>query len=61
MYAHKEDFQWVAVIRLTEFVAREDFDWAVREASKNKKVDCSTAEYRLFRVGCGWRYLGLLW
>lgn len=61
MYAHKEDFQWVAVIRLTEFVTREDFDWAVREASKNKKVDCSTAEYRLFRVGCGWRRLGLLW
>lgn len=60
MYSHKETFQWVAVIRLPGFVAREDFDWAVREASKQKKVDCPTAEYRLFIVGCGWRRLSLL-
>lgn len=50
-YAHKEAFQWVAVIRLPDFVAREDFDWAVREATKKKKIDCSTAEYLMIDEG----------
>ena len=50
-YAHKETFNWTAVIRLPGFVAREDFDWAVREASKKKKVDCSTAEYLMIDEG----------
>lgn len=51
MDAHKEAFQWVAVIRLPDFVAREDFDWAVREATKKKKIDCSTAEYLMIDEG----------
>jgi len=50
-YAHKEAFQWVAVIRLPDFVTREDFDWAVREATKKKKIDCSTAEYLMIDEG----------
>ena len=50
-YAHKEAFQWVAVIRLPDFVAREDFNWAVREATKKKKIDCSTAEYLMIDEG----------
>lgn len=44
-YAHKETFNWTAVIRLPDFVTREVFDWAVQEATKKKKIDCSTAEY----------------
>lgn len=36
-YAHKEDFQFISVIRLPDFVTKEDFDWAVREASEKKK------------------------
>ena len=51
MDAHKEAFQWVAVIRLPDFVAREDFNWAVREATKKKKIDCSTAEYLMIDEG----------
>lgn len=50
-YAHKEAFQWVAVIRLPDFVAREDFNWAVCEATKKKKIDCSTAEYLMIDEG----------
>jgi hypothetical protein len=50
-YAHKEAFQWIAVIRLPDFVTREDFDWAVREATKKKKIDCSTAEYLMIDEG----------
>ena len=44
-YAHKETFNWTALIRLPDFVTREVFDWAVQEATKKKKIDCSTAEY----------------
>lgn len=44
-YAHKETFNWTAVIRLPDFVTHEVFDWAVQEATKKKKIDCSIAEY----------------
>ena len=44
-YAHKEDFHWISVIRLPDFVTEEDFDWAVSEASKKKKQDFSKAEF----------------
>ena len=32
-YAHKETFEWTSMIRLPEFVTREEFDWAVQELS----------------------------
>ena len=28
-YAHKETFSWIAMIRLPEFVTKQEFDWAV--------------------------------
>lgn len=50
-YSHKEAFNWISVIRLPDFVTREDFDWAVQEATKKKKVDCSVAEYLTIEEG----------
>lgn len=44
-YANKSALQWISVIRLPEFVTKDDFDWAVSEASRKKKIDCSSAEY----------------
>ena len=44
-YAHKEDFRWISVIRLPDFVTKADFDWAVDEATKKKKTDFSKVEY----------------
>lgn len=41
---HKELFRWISVIRLPEFVTEDVFNWAVGEASRKKKVDCSAAE-----------------
>ena len=38
-YAHKENFEWTSMIRLPEFVTREEFDWAIREATEKKKQD----------------------
>ena len=44
-YARKEDFKWISVIRLPDFVTREDFDWAVRKATAKKKQDFSKVEF----------------
>ena len=43
-YAHKETFEWTSMIRLPEFVTREEFDWAVQEATAKKKLDFSAVE-----------------
>ena len=44
-YAHKEDFQWISLIRLPEFVTKEVFDWAIQEATEKKQQDFSTVEF----------------
>ena len=44
-YAHKERFRWISVIRLPDFVTKADFDWAVEEASRKKKMDFSGAKF----------------
>lgn len=44
-YADKSAFNWISVIRLPDFVSKENFDWAVETATKKKKLDCSSAEY----------------
>lgn len=44
-YADKAAFNWISVIRLPEFIAKKDFEWAVETASEKKKLDCSSAEF----------------
>ncbi len=44
-YARKEDLRFISVIRLPDFVTKDDFDWAVREAQAKKKTDFSAAEF----------------
>lgn len=50
-YTSKETFRWISVIRLPEFVTREEFAWAVAEAERKKKMDCSKAEFLTVREG----------
>ena len=50
-YGRKEDFQWISMIRLPEFVTEEVFQWAVREAEAKKKTDFSKAEFLTFEEG----------
>lgn len=50
-YTRKESFQWISMIRLPEFVTREEFDWAVAEASLKKKTDYSKVEYFAYEEG----------
>lgn len=44
-YSDKSSFNWISVIRLPDFVKKADFDWACIEASKKKKIDCSSSEF----------------
>ena len=50
-YAHKEWFQWISVIRLPDFVTKEAYDWAVKEAARKKKLDFSAAEFFRYEEG----------
>ena len=44
-YTDKSAFNWISVIRLPDFITKEDFEWAVENAAKKKKIDCSAVEY----------------
>ena len=50
-YAHKEKFHWIAMIRLPDFVTKEDFDWAIAEATAKKKTDFSKVEFFTYEEG----------
>lgn len=50
-YAHKKDFRWISLIRLPEFVTKETFDWAIREATEKKQQDFSKVEFFTWEEG----------
>lgn len=50
-YGRKEDFNFISVIRLPDFVSKEDFDWAIREATVKKKTDFSKVEFFHYEEG----------
>ena len=50
-YAHKENFRWISVIRLPDFVTRSDFEWAIAEATAKKKQDFSKAKFFTYDEG----------
>ncbi len=50
-YSRKEDFEWISMIRLPEFVTEKDFEWAVGEVSAKKQTDSSQAEFLTYDEG----------
>lgn len=44
-YSRKEDMHFISMLRLPDFVAKEDFEWAISEATKKKKQDFSKVEF----------------
>lgn len=50
-YSRKEDFEFISVIRLPDFVTEEDFAWAKEEAERKKKQDFSKAEFLTYEEG----------
>lgn len=50
-YSRKADFCFISVIRLPDFVTRADFDWAIEEATRKKKMDFSKVEFMTYTEG----------
>lgn len=50
-YTHKENLNFISVIRLPDFVSRSDFDWALEEAARKKKLDLSKVEFMTYDEG----------
>lgn len=44
-YTRKQDLYFISMIRLPDFVTKEDFDWAIQEATKKKKMDFSKVDF----------------
>ena len=47
----KDKFEWISVIRLPDFVTKEDYEWAVREATEKKKQDFSKVDFFTYDEG----------
>lgn len=43
--SRKEDFCFISMIRLPDFISRADFEWAIAEAEGKKKQDFSKVEF----------------
>ena len=50
-YSRKENFEWISMIRLPEFVTGEEFEWAVREAEQKKGGDFPKRNFLLTMRG----------
>ncbi|MBQ6535182.1 MAG: GyrI-like domain-containing protein [Firmicutes bacterium] len=50
-YARKDDFNWISLIRLPDFVTEDDFEWAKIEAAKKKKEDFSAVYFFRYDEG----------
>ena len=50
-YNRKDDMRFISVIRLPDFVTKDDFNWAIEEATKKKKKDFSKVEFLIYDEG----------
>lgn len=50
-YNHKENFEFISCIRMPDFVTRDVFDWAIKEATEKKKMDFSKVEFLTMHEG----------
>lgn len=50
-YTHKENFEWISMIRQPEFVTKEVFDWACEEVRRKKGLDTAKAEFQEYTEG----------
>ena len=50
-YSRKEKFHFISAIRLPDFVTADEFNWAVGEAARKKKLDLSKVEFFTYDEG----------
>ena len=50
-YSKKDKLCFISIIRLPDFITKNDFDWAILEATKKKKQDFSKVEFLTYDEG----------
>lgn len=50
-YNRKNEMHFISVIRLPDFVSKEEFEWAVNDATKKKNEDFSKVEFLTYDEG----------
>ena len=50
-YNKKDEMKFISIIRLPDFVTKNDFNWAIEEATKKKKQDFSKVEFLTYDEG----------
>lgn len=50
-YQHKEDFNWISMIRLPDFITKKDVDWAITTANAKKQKDHSKVYFYTLEEG----------
>lgn len=50
-YKRKDDFHFISILRLPDFVTKEDFDWAIEQTTLKKKMDFSKVEFLTYDEG----------
>ena len=50
-YQHKEDFNWISMIRLPDFITKKDVDWAITTANSKKQKDHSKVYFYTLEEG----------
>ena len=50
-YANKQNFHFISLIRMPDFVTKEVFEWAIEEMTRKKKEDFSKVEFFTYDEG----------
>lgn len=50
-HSKKEDLKFISIIRLPDFVKKQDFNFAILEATRKKKQDFSKVEFLTYEEG----------
>ena len=50
-YSRKNELNFISIIRLPDFITKEDFEWAINQATNKKKTDYSKVEFFIYDEG----------
>ncbi|MGL5379225.1 GyrI-like domain-containing protein [Clostridium sp.] len=50
-YSNKDTFRFISIIRLPDFITKQDFEWAIETATNKKKMDFSKVEFMTYDEG----------
>ena len=50
-YSNKQNFKFISLIRMPDFVTKEVFEWAIKQVTEKKKEDFSKVEFFSYYKG----------